>query len=293
MIARKPRLRGEETMTMKPDHICVTSADVSGRFFFLPGSPTRARTIAEHFEGRVDYPSPRGHDVHTGVLRREGITIPVGVVASGMGCPSLGIIATELIGLGVSRLLRVGTAGSLQPSRVEPSHIVIATGAVRDEGASLAYCPAEFPAIASWQLVQAAQRAAASLLDASCIHLGVVHTKDSLYAREFGAGPLAAEHQRYRDLLRAMGVLASEMEAAHLFVLAQNATGSAWSTPPIARPESSAPQHHTEHHVQAGCVLAVVGDEHAFGDPQLRRLGEERAIQVALETAVVAESNVG
>jgi uridine phosphorylase len=161
---------------------------------------------------------PRGHDLHLGTLSRNGRTLDLGVISTGMGCPSIDLIVTELLAQGASTLVRVGTCGSLQPN-VVTGDLVVATAAVRDEGTSDHYLPREFPALASFELLLSAQRTAA--LGGGRVHFGPVHTKDSLYAREIELGPLAETHREYARLLRAGGVLASEMECAHLFVLAQ------------------------------------------------------------------------
>ncbi|MBK8480659.1 MAG: uridine phosphorylase [Proteobacteria bacterium] len=264
----------------RPEHLTIDAAALhsdqpGGRFVFLPGSPTRARAIAEHFEDLVCFSSPRGHDVFSGRLRHGDQWIDVATVSTGMGCPSVDIIVTELIRLGARRLLRVGTAGSLQPARVKAGDLVIATGAVRDEGTSVHYAPLELPAVAAWQLVQAAQRAAAALPQAATVHVGLVHTKDSLYARELGAGPRAEEHARYRAQLRALGILASEMEAAHLFILAQAYGGGSGEA------------------LWAGCILGVVGDETPFGEAAQREQTEAAAIALSLETARLAITQPG
>ena len=128
--------------------------------------------------------------------------------------------------LGLQRFIRVGTAGSLQPKRVRSGDIVIATGAVRDEGSSLSYAPLEFPALASLDLVNALKAASIRMGLDKHTHLGLVHTKDSLYGREFGQGPLVAQNQRYMEGLTALGVLATEMEASHLFILGASANSN-------------------------------------------------------------------
>jgi uridine phosphorylase len=174
-----------------------------------------------------------------------------------MGAPSLEIIATELFHLGARRFLRVGTSGSMQPGLVRASDYVIATAAVRDDGASRTYAPAEFPAVASVSTVLAAQAAARKLGLRN--HSGVVHSKDAFYAREFGHGPLAEEHARYRAMLTAMNTLASEMEASMLFTLRGhflqqailNARAGAWTG---IEP------------VLAGAVFLVIGEEDEYTD---------------------------
>lgn len=213
-----------------------------GRPLLLPGSRARARAIASRFENAKTLNHPRGHDLHLGTLKRPGGTLDVGVISTGMGCPSIDLIVTELLALGARTLMRVGTCGSLQPG-VRTGDLVVATGAVRDESTSDDYLPREFPALPSFELLLAAERARKAGASQARVHFGTVHTKDSLYAREMRLGPLAEQHHAYEKLLGRGGVLASEMECAHLFVLAQlgaHARG-------VAR-------------ARAAAVLAVIGD---------------------------------
>lgn len=229
----------------RPVHLSASPSDLEGnqgrgRYLLLPGSRARAEAIAERFGQRRTNAHPRGHDLHMGTLSRGAQTLDLGVISTGMGCPSIDLIVTELLALGARTLLRVGTCGSLQ-STVHTGDLVVATAAVRDEGTSDHYLPREFPALASFDLVLAASGIAAR--GSAPVHFGPVHTKDSLYARELELGPLAASHRAYQELLRRGGVLASEMECAHLFVLAQLG--------PKARGEQRA---------HASAVLAVIGD---------------------------------
>lgn len=115
----------------------------------------------------------RGHDVHLGKLGG----VDVGSVATGMGCPSVDIIVTELIKLGAKRFIRVGTAGSVQPKDIRVGSVVIGTGGVRDEGTSRNYAPPEFPAVASPLLVLALQQAAREMGIAENVYSGIIHAK--------------------------------------------------------------------------------------------------------------------
>ena len=94
-----------------PHHIRLDADLVAGnnglgRIFFLPGSVARAKQIAEHFSDLTVHESPRQLNAYLGVLRRHGISLEVAAVPTGMGCPAMNIVATELIGLGARRLLR-------------------------------------------------------------------------------------------------------------------------------------------------------------------------------------------
>ncbi len=264
----------------KVHHISVAEADISssqpgGRVFYLPGSPARARMIGERFADHRVFASERGHDVHTGTLQFGAKRVDVGAVATGMGCPSMGIIVTELLMLGARRFIRVGTAGTLQPE-VKISDVVIASAAVRDEGASLSYAPAEIPAVASVPITSALKGAAEKLGLGAHTHVGLVHSKDSFYGREFGDGPLAKENNRYLEILCGMNVLASEMEASHLFMLLQAAAREPkyGYAPPGAAVD-----------VQAGCILAILGTLEAPGTAAEIALAVDRAVNVSLEAA--------
>ncbi len=266
---------------IEPHHICIGPEQVAGngglgRVFLVPGSSARTEAIAEHLLDLQVFPSPRRLDVFIGRYERDGVSIDVGACPTGMGCPSLGIIITELIELGVRRVMRVGSAGSLQPG-VGSGDLVIATGAVRDEAASDAYASRDIPALAHPDWVRSLEQAAARRGMAERCFSGLVHTKDSLYGREFGMGPLAAENRAYMEQLRGMGVLATEMESSHLFILAAAHGGQARSLALGQRGPDL---------VKAGSLLAVVGDDGVFDSGHKSRAVEEQAILVALDAAL-------
>lgn len=263
----------------KPHHITATEADFAGnggigRYVLLPGSDGRARIIAERFEGMKVRESSRGHNVYLGTLQGHAGPVDVATVASGMGCPSLDIIVTECIKLGASRFLRVGTSGSLQPDVIRPPSLVLATGAVRDEGTSRTYAPVEVPALASPEWIRALEAAAANLGLEEEVYAGPVHSKDSLFAREFGQGPMAAENTRYMERISALGVLASEMEAAHLFIL-----GAVHGNPiaPLADTDER------REGILTGCVLAVIGDHKRFAPKSVQVKAVSSVIDLAFE----------
>jgi len=248
-----------------------------GRIFLLPGSITRARKIASHFDGMQVHKNPRRHDVHTGTFSHDSLTVDIGAVGTGMGCPSLGIIVSELRALGVRNMLRVGTCGSLQPDHIGLGALVIATGAVRDEGASDALVPREVPAVAHPAWVGALTRAAVACGMGDQTFRGLVHAKDSFYGREVPTGPLADDNARYMRMLESAGVLATEMESSHLFLLAQ--IHGADCRPVVSRGLSSRV-------VMAGTVLAVIGVGEHWADTAAAGQAEDTAIQVALQAAV-------
>jgi uridine phosphorylase len=59
------------------------------------------------------------------MLVYEWFPAQVGICATGMGCPSVDLIVTELIMLGGRRFFRVGTCGSLQPKLIRYGDLVV------------------------------------------------------------------------------------------------------------------------------------------------------------------------
>lgn len=92
----------------------------------MPGDPLRAKYIAENF---LDNPrcvnEVRNMLGFTGEYKGQNIT----VMASGMGCPSMGIYAYELAKFyDVKKIIRIGTAGSLNKN-VRVKDLVVANDA--------------------------------------------------------------------------------------------------------------------------------------------------------------------
>lgn len=146
-----------------------------------------------------------------------GPSRPVLVVSTGIGGPATAIVTDELWHLGITKLVRVGTCGSMQRP-VRPGDLVISSGVVRDEGTSSQYIPPEVPAVPDPGLLLALVTAAR---DAGATHhIGITHCKDALATeRPFGM-PMSDHWSSRWNTLRALGVLATEMEAAALFAAA-------------------------------------------------------------------------
>jgi uridine phosphorylase len=247
-----------------------------GRLFFLPGSDARARLLAERFEDRREIPSPRQHNVFLGSLRDGAVSIDVGTVATGIGCPSLNIVVTELIMLGARRFIRVGTCGSLRPDTVRAGHLVIATGAVRDERTSDRYIGRGYPAIADPTMFRALRRAALKTGNGDRTFAGLIHAKDALYALEFGHGARSELNEAYVERLRQMRVFATDMEASHLFVLSD--AHSRDIVPLTGQPSPKGA-------VRSGVIDAVVGDDAPYAEPEIAKEAEGAAVEVALAAA--------
>jgi uridine phosphorylase len=181
----------------------------------LPGDPDRARLIAEKFFKK---PMEVAHKREYWSFRGEYEGVPVGVCSTGIGCPSAAIALEELIRVGCTTFIRVGTAGAIDPS-LNAGDLVIFTGVVRDDGTSRQYVPIEFPAVADPGLVMALSDSAGRR--GARYRTGIGHTKDAFYSEYPG---LVADPDRMKgrwEMLRRANVIATEMESAALFVIGQ------------------------------------------------------------------------
>ncbi len=110
---------------MKPVHIVTEKENISP-LVLMPGDPLRAKYIAEKFLSDAKLINTvRNMFGYTGTYKGVRIT----VMGSGMGMPSMSIYAYELIHFyGVKEIIRIGSAGSFNPS-VKIRDIVVATEA--------------------------------------------------------------------------------------------------------------------------------------------------------------------
>ncbi len=246
-----------------------------GRYVLLPGDPSRAAKLAAGLEAVEVRETPRGFTAYLGRLAAgNAAAIDLLALPTGIGSASVEVVVRELLAAGARRLLRVGSCGTGAPP-IRPGQVVIATGAVRDERTGDDYAPRGFPALAHPEAVAALVEGARRAGLESETFLGVCHTKSSLYGREFGHGPASERNLAYTAWLRRCGVVASEMEASALFVLAATA-----GNPPVPLGERAGAAQ-----CQAGAVLAVFAtdDSEMHFDAAVAQRAEERAIRIALE----------
>jgi uridine phosphorylase len=194
-------------------HIHCAPGDV-GRYVILPGDPGRCPAIAKYFDDPKQVAYNREYNVYTGTLLGEKVS----VCSTGIGGPSAVIAIEELTAIGADTFLRVGTCGGIRLD-VQSNDVVVATGAVRHEGASREYAPIEFPAVADYEVLTALVDAAKNL--GKPWHAGVVQCKDSFYGQHSpGRMPVSYELEAKWEAWKRLGVLASEMESAALFTAA-------------------------------------------------------------------------
>ena len=194
-------------------HIRCKAGDV-GRYCFLPGDPGRCEAIAAHFDNPVHIGMNREYNIYTGYLLGEKVS----VCSTGIGGPSASIAMEELTAIGADTFIRIGTCGGIAMD-VLPGDMVVATGAVRFEHTSLEYAPPEFPAVPDFGITAALKAASEDL--GYRTHTGVVQCKDSFYGQHAPEkSPVSYELLQKWESWKRLGVKASEMESAALFVVA-------------------------------------------------------------------------
>ena len=194
-------------------HIHCRPGDV-GRYVFLPGDPGRCESIAQHFDNPVHIGMNREYNIYTGYLCGEKVS----VCSTGIGGPSASIAMEELAAIGADTFIRIGTCGGIDLD-VCSGDVVVATGAIRYEHTSMEYAPIEFPAVPDFT-VTAALKAASEELGFTT-HTGVVQCKDAFYGQHCPEkSPVYYDLQQKWESWKRLGVKASEMESAALFVVA-------------------------------------------------------------------------
>ena len=194
-------------------HIHCAPGEV-GRYVILPGDPGRCPSIAALFDDAKLIARNREYVTYTGTLLGEKVS----VCSTGIGGPSASIAMEELHALGADTFIRTGTCGGIDID-VKSGDIVVATGAIRFEHTSLEYAPIEFPAVADFGITAALAEASAAL--GYTTHTRVVQCKDSFYGQHSPEkSPVYYELLQKWESWKRLGVKASEMESAALFVVA-------------------------------------------------------------------------
>ncbi|NTV90792.1 MAG: purine-nucleoside phosphorylase [Clostridiales bacterium] len=190
-------------------HIEVADMGVIAETVLLPGDPLRAKYIADNYlDGAVQFNTVRNMLGYTGTYKGKRVS----VMGTGMGMPSIGIYSFELINFyGVKNLIRIGSAGSLQPD-IRVRDIVIGMSASTNSNYAAQFgLPGTIAATASWELLKKSVEAAKALGIEPKV--GNILSSDTFYNDEADVWKKWAR----------MGVMAIEMEAAALYLNAARA----------------------------------------------------------------------
>ena len=184
-------------------HIKATPSDFA-KTVLMPGDPLRSKFIAEtYLENAKLINNVRGIHGYTGTYKG----VPVSVMASGMGMPSIGIYSYELYNFfGVENIMRVGSAGGLS-TKVKIRDVIFGMGACTNSNYAVQYnLQGTFAPIADYNLMKIAIEEAEKLGVSYAV--GNLLSSDTFYNADTEAQPKWTK----------MGVLGVEMEAAALYM---------------------------------------------------------------------------
>ena len=184
-------------------HIKASSADFA-KTVLMPGDPLRSKFVAENFlENARLINNVRGIQGYTGTYKG----VPVSVMASGMGMPSIGIYSYELYNFfGVDNIIRIGSAGGLADD-VQLRDVIIGMGACTNSAFQDQYkLNGNYAPIASYELLSRAVEEAKKI--------GVRYKVGNLLSSDvfYHADP------KFNEGWYKLGVLGVEMEAAALYM---------------------------------------------------------------------------
>jgi uridine phosphorylase len=199
-------------------HLQIAEGDVAP-IVLLPGDPARVPLVAQLWDDAHHVMTNREYVTYTGTYRG----VPISCVSTWIGAPSTAIALEELARCGATTFIRIGTSGTVQ-DYVANGDMAIFDSAARYEGASHLYAPPEYPAVASYDVVAATVEAARDL--GLRYHVGTTRSADTFYAGHPRPGSSFNDYWQsgwahfFEDLKR-MNVIAAEMEASAIFVLAR------------------------------------------------------------------------
>lgn len=179
------------------------SYDAFAETVLMPGDPKRSEFIAKNFLSEaVLVNDVRGVKGYTGIYKG----VPVSVMASGMGMPSMAIYSYELFNFfEVKKIIRVGSAGAYK-SQVNLRDIIIAQGACTDSNfANHLKLMGNFAPIADFALLKKSVEKAEER--GLSYHVGNVLSTDVFYS----------DTKAQLESWGKVGILAVEMEAATLY----------------------------------------------------------------------------
>jgi uridine phosphorylase len=252
----------------KPAFTQITREQVAPYVIFVVKDPLHgcerdvAEEVAEHFDTRRLVADTGMCKTYTGTYKDVGVT----VVSCGSGGPELEIILMDfMMNSDAHTFIRVGGSGALQ-ERLRVGDLVIATGAVRDDGTSQSYAPPQFPAVADYRLVAAMKQAAEH--NGFPHHLGITRSSDSEYVgvgRPALNGYIQELHKQQFEMWHRAGVLNVEREAAILLTLT------------------------TLFGLRGGAVNAI-GDNFVSGEKFVAGAGFQNAIVTALDAIAILDA---
>ncbi|MTH94329.1 MAG: purine-nucleoside phosphorylase, partial [Actinobacteria bacterium] len=131
----------------------------------------------------------------------------IAVFNPGVGAPAAATSLEDIIGLGARKIIGCGGAGIVKQG-FDVGHIIVPTGAVRDEGTSHHYQPVDVAVVPHPLAVEA--------IDAELLEAGVPHDKGLTWTTDAIFRETPEKVARRRE----QGCISVEMEASAMFAVA-------------------------------------------------------------------------
>lgn len=241
-------------------HLGLTKKKIkNATYAILTGDPGRVSNIAERFTsnyGEIAY----NREFRSFLV--EYSKVPIVIISTGIGGSSASIVMDELATIGVKTFIRIGTSGSIQ-DYIKTGDVIITTGSVRLDGASLHYAPIEYPAIANYEVINALVNAAKTIKVK--FFTGITVSTATFYPGQERYDSFSSyvinNLKGSKDEWKKLNALNYEMESATILTLA-NVFG-----------------------LKAGCVTGVVAEREINEKITHKALiqGEENSIKVGVE----------
>ncbi len=187
---------------MKQPHIQCKREDVA-KMVMLPGDPARVDRVAKYLDEYEEIAFNREFKSIKGKYKGMDVT----VISTGIGGASACIALEELVACGGEYFIRIGSLGAYQQN-IAIGDLVIAEGAVREDGASKMYIEENYPAVSNSEIVENLKKMALELNYPH--HLGIVRSHDSFYIDN---------ENEVIEYWSKKGVLGGDMETATLLTL--------------------------------------------------------------------------
>ncbi|MGC8568566.1 MAG: uridine phosphorylase [Nitrososphaeria archaeon] len=196
-------------------HIRIKKGDIP-RFVFLPGDPDRVKVFARSWDSSQMVAQEREYLTYKGTYKG----VELACTSTGIGSGAIAIAVEELLRVGADTLIRTGTTGALWKD-IGIGDLIISIGAYRADGATRAYAPLAYPAVANYEVVLALIEAAEEL--GARYWVGLTYSTDSFYLGQGrpGFNGFTNEYsQKVVDMLKRLNIVNMEMESSTLFTLA-------------------------------------------------------------------------
>lgn len=244
-------------------HLNLTKEQIKeSKIALVPGDPFRVPKICDEICNQYGGNSTEiswKREYRTSLCEIDNS--PIIVTSSGIGGPSLSIAVEELAMLGIRTFIKVGTTSAIQ-EKISIGDVIITSGSVRMDGASKHYAPIEYPAIASYEIINSLINGA--IKSHTQYHVGITASSDTFYPgqerNESFSNYVIKELQGSMHQLKKLKVLNYEMESSALLTMC-SVMG-----------------------LKGGCISGVIGNR-LYGENIQEgslKLGENNGIKVAV-----------